>query len=40
MFDKNLVHALVGGKDPHCGSTQLCVNFRLTCGHGSLLLDL
>ena len=49
MFDKNLVHAIIGGKDPLCGSAQfrvnlprvnpLSVNLRLTRGHGSLLLD-
>src|SRR5882724_2316168 len=32
LFDKNLVHALVGGKDLHCGSAQLRVNLRLTRG--------
>ena len=45
MFDKNLVHALVGGQDLHCGSAELSVNLGLTNpgltrGHGSLLLDL
>src|SRR6266478_3787821 len=49
MFDKHLVHALIGGKDLHCGSPYfrvhlprvnlLRVNLRLTRGHGSLLLD-
>jgi hypothetical protein len=38
MFDKNLVHAIVGGKDPDCGSAELSLNFGLTRGHGSLLL--
>jgi len=40
MFDKNLVHAIIGGKDLHCGSAELSVNLVLTRGHGSLLLDL
>jgi hypothetical protein len=40
MFDKNLVDAIVGGKDPDCGSAELRVSIVLTRGHGSLLLDL
>jgi hypothetical protein len=40
MFDKNLVHAIIGGKDLHCGSAELILNFGLTGGHGCLLLDL
>jgi len=40
MFDKNLVHAIIGGKDLDCGSAELSVNLVLTRGHGSLLLDL
>jgi hypothetical protein len=40
MFDQNLVHALVGGKDPHCCSAEFSVNFPLTRGHVSPLLDL
>src|SRR5213079_1349048 len=40
MFDKNLVHAIIGGKDLDCGSAELSVNLGLTRGHGSLLLDL
>jgi hypothetical protein len=49
MFDKNLVHALIGGKDLDCGSAELSVNLGLTKlgltklgwtrGHGYLLLD-
>jgi hypothetical protein len=44
MFDKHLVHALVGGKDLNRGAAQLCVNLlslnlALTRGHGFLLLD-
>ena len=48
MFDKNLVDAIIGGKDLDCGSAGLSVNvFRddreavniLTRGHGCLLLD-
>ena len=44
MFDKNLVHAIIGGKDLDCGSAELSVNTGLTIGvltrpHGSLLLD-
>jgi len=30
MFDKNLVHALIGGKYPHCRSAELSVNLGLT----------
>jgi hypothetical protein len=37
MFDENLVDAIVGGKDPDCGSAELSVNLVLTRGHGSLL---
>src|SRR5437773_10201089 len=40
MFDKNLVHAIIGGKDLDCGSAELSVNLVLTRGHGSLLLGL
>jgi len=40
MLDKNLVHAIIGRKDPDCGSAELSVNLGLTHGHGSLLLDL
>jgi hypothetical protein len=39
MFDKNLVHAIIGGKGLHCSSAELRVNLVLTRGHGSLLLD-
>src|SRR5438034_11007545 len=35
MFDKNLVHAIVGGKDPDCGLPELSVGLALTRGHGS-----
>jgi hypothetical protein len=40
MFDKSLVHAIVGGKDLDRGSAELSVNLGLTRGHGSLLLEL
>src|ERR1019366_1734796 len=40
MFDKNLVHAIVGGEDQDGGSAQLSVNLVLTRGHGARLLDL
>jgi hypothetical protein len=40
MFDKNLIHAIIGGKDLDCGSAELSVNFVLTRAHGSLLLHL
>jgi len=45
MFDKNLVHAITGGKDLDCGSAELSVNLGLTIGaltrgHGSLLRNL
>jgi len=37
MFDKNLIHAIVGGEDPDCGSAEFSVNLGLTLGHGALL---
>src|SRR5487761_1174548 len=37
MFDKNLVHAIVGGKGLHCAAPELSMNLALTRGHGSLL---
>jgi len=40
MFDKSLVHAIIGGKDLDCGSAELSVNLGLTRAHRSLLLDL
>jgi hypothetical protein len=40
MFDKNLVDAIVGGKDPDRGSADLSVNFVLMRGHGSIPPDL
>jgi hypothetical protein len=40
MFDKNLIHAIVGGKDPDRGPAGLSLNLGLTRGHGSLFLDL
>ena len=40
MFDKILIHLIIGGKDLDCGSAELSVNLVLTRGHGSLLLDL
>jgi hypothetical protein len=50
MLDKNLVHAIIGGKNLDCGSAELSVNPGLkipgltidvlTRGHGFLLLDL
>src|SRR5205814_8962556 len=33
MFDKNLVHAIVGGKDPDCGAAELSVNLVLKHAH-------
>ena len=39
MFDKNLVHTIIGGKDLDCGSAELSVNLVSTRGHGSLRLD-
>jgi hypothetical protein len=38
MLDKNLVHAIVGGKDLDCGAAELSVNLGLTRGHGSYSL--
>ena len=40
MFDEKLVHALIGGKGPNSGPTELSVNLWLTSGHCSRLLDL
>ena len=40
MFDKKLVHAIVGGKDLDGSSVELSVNLVLKRSHGSLLLDL
>jgi hypothetical protein len=44
MLDKNLIDAIIGGKDLDRGSAQLSaqlsVNLGLTRGHSSLLLDL
>ncbi|HEY6770294.1 MAG TPA: hypothetical protein VI386_36590 [Candidatus Sulfotelmatobacter sp.] len=37
---ENLVHAMIGGKDPDYGSAELSLNLRLTPRHGSLPLDL
>jgi len=34
MFDKHLVHALIGRKDPDCRSVELSVNLGLTRAHG------
>ena len=34
MFDQNLVHAIIGGKDLDRGSAELSVNLVLTRGHG------
>ena len=36
VFDKNLVDAVVGGKDTDCGLAELSVNSMLTRGHSSL----
>ncbi|MCU1255956.1 MAG: hypothetical protein JWM83_2255 [Candidatus Angelobacter sp.] len=43
MFNKNLVHPIIGGKNLHCGAAELSADLVstsgvLTCGHGSLLL--
>jgi hypothetical protein len=35
MFDKHLVHAIIGGKDPDCGLAELSVNLMLTRGQGT-----
>jgi hypothetical protein len=35
VFDKNLVHAIIGGKDLDRVSAELSVNLVLTFGHGS-----
>lgn len=40
MFDKKLVHAIIGGKDLDCGLAELSAGLVFTRGHGSLLLDL
>jgi hypothetical protein len=38
MFDKDLVHAVIGGKDLDCGQAELSVNLGLMRGHGSYSL--
>jgi hypothetical protein len=35
MFDQNLIHALVGGKNPHRGSPELSLHFALMRRHVS-----
>ena len=35
MLDKNLVHAIIGGKNPDCGSSGLSLNLVLARRHGS-----
>jgi len=40
VFDKNLVYAIINGKDFHCGLAERSLNLVLTRGHGSLPLDL
>jgi hypothetical protein len=40
MFDKNLVHAVIGSKDLDRRSAENRVNLASTCDLGSLLLDL
>jgi hypothetical protein len=39
MLDKNLVDAIVGGKDLDCGPAELSVNLGWTRGQSSLLLE-
>lgn len=39
MFYKNLVHAIIGGKGPHCDSAEVRANLVLTRSHGSLPLE-
>ena len=39
MLEKKLVHALVSGKDPDCGSTELGAALQRTCAHSFLPLD-
>src|SRR5437870_12046585 len=38
MFDKNLVHAIIGGNDLDCGSVELQLILESTRGHVSRLL--
>jgi len=40
MFDKHLVHAIIGGKDLDRGQAEWSVKLGFTRGHGSLILDL
>jgi hypothetical protein len=40
MFDQNLIHAIIRGKDLGRGSTGLSVKLGLTGGHGSCSLAL
>src|ERR1700691_6430317 len=37
VFDKNLVHAIIGGKNLDRGSAELSASLVLARGHGSLL---
>jgi len=37
LFDEELVHALIGGKDLDCSTAELSVNLGLTRGHRCLL---
>ncbi len=39
MFDENLVHAIVGGKDLDSGSAELSLKLWFTRGHGYLPLE-
>jgi hypothetical protein len=40
MLDKNLVHAVIGGKDSDCGSAELSLNLVLTRGKNVTTLPL
>jgi hypothetical protein len=40
VFDQDLIHAIIGGKDLGGGSTELSVNLKSTRGHGSCSLAL
>jgi hypothetical protein len=40
IFDQNLVHAIIGGKNPDCRLAELRLNLGSTRRHGSVLLNL
>jgi hypothetical protein len=39
MLDKELIHAIIGGKDLRCGSARISLRRALHRGHGTVFLD-